>query len=90
MVTLYIYVSSPMTYRFFYPHSIFNNHGHNSFFFLPTQLASPAWQDMDFGEESNWDDEALPLAEDEVEDWDQEGTTMRFAEEAGRQSNLWW
>ena len=47
---------------------------------------------MDFGEESNWDDEALPLAEDEAEDWDQEGTTMRFAEEAGRQgrqSNLW-
>lgn len=38
-------------------------------------------KDMDFGEESNWDDEALPLAEDEVEDWDQEGTTMRFAEE---------
>ena len=32
MVTLYIYVSSPMTYRFFYPHSIFSNHGHNSFF----------------------------------------------------------
>eukprot|EP00435_Cladocopium_sp_Y103_P062948 s42_g24.t1 len=36
--------------------------------------------DMDFGEESNdWDEEALPLAEDE--DWDEEGTAMRFAEE---------